>query len=47
MKKFIVTLTADERKHLAGITCKGKHRSQKLLNHRGRYLLSTLILILA
>jgi len=32
MKKFIVTLTEDERKHLVGITSKGKHRSQKLLN---------------
>ena len=32
MKKFIVTLTVDERKYLAGITSKGKHRSQKLLN---------------
>jgi len=32
MKKFIVTLTGEERKHLAGITSKGKHRSQKLLN---------------
>ena len=32
MKKFIVTLTAEERKHLAGVTSKGKHRSQKLLN---------------
>ncbi len=32
MKKFIVTLTADERKDLAGITSKGQHRSQKLLN---------------
>ena len=32
MKKFIVTLTGEEREHLAGITSKGKHRSQKLLN---------------
>ena len=32
MKKFIVTLTEEEREHLAGITSKGKHRSQKLLN---------------
>jgi len=32
MKKFIVTLTAEERKHLTGVTSKGKHRSQKLLN---------------
>lgn len=32
MKKFTVTLTGAEREHLAGITCKGKHRSQKLLN---------------
>jgi len=32
MKKFIVTLTEDERRLLAGITSKGKHRSQKVLN---------------
>ena len=32
MKKFTVTLTADERDELKKITCKGKHRSQKLIN---------------
>jgi hypothetical protein len=32
MKKYIVTLTDDERKALSVLTSKGKHRSQKILN---------------
>ena len=32
MKKYIVTLTNDERKELIGLISKGKHRSQKILN---------------
>ncbi len=32
MKKFIVTLDEDERRHLNSLTSKGKHRSQKVLN---------------
>jgi transposase len=32
MKKYIVTLTEDERKNLGAITSKGQHRSQKILN---------------
>ncbi len=32
MKKYIVTLTEDERETLGGLTSKGKHRSQKILN---------------
>ena len=32
MKKYLVTLTRDERKHLETITRKGSHRSQKVLN---------------
>ena len=32
MKKYIVTLTEDERKNLGVLTSKGKHRSQKILN---------------
>ena len=32
MKKFTVTLTSDERIELKKISCKGKHRSQKILN---------------
>jgi len=32
MKKFIVTLTEEERNLLTGLTSKGKHRSQKILN---------------
>jgi transposase len=32
MKKYIVTLTEDERKSLGRLTSKGKHRSQKILN---------------
>ena len=32
MKKYIVTLTKDERGTLGVLTSKGKHRSQKILN---------------
>jgi hypothetical protein len=32
MKKYIVTLTGEERESLTELTCKGKHRSQKILN---------------
>lgn len=32
MKKYKVTLTAEERQELSSITQKGKHRSQKVLN---------------
>ena len=32
MKKFIVTLTKEERELLTELTSKGKHRSQKILN---------------
>jgi len=32
MKKYIVTLTEEERELLAEMTSKGKHRSQKVLN---------------
>jgi hypothetical protein len=32
MKKFIVTLTEEERKYLTQLTSKGKHRTQKILN---------------
>jgi transposase len=32
MKKYIVTLTEDERESLEALTSKGKHRSQELLN---------------
>jgi hypothetical protein len=32
MKKYIVTLTEEERSSLAGLASKGKHRSQKVLN---------------
>jgi hypothetical protein len=32
MKKFIVTLTKEERDFLSQLTSKGKHRSQKILN---------------
>lgn len=32
MKKYIVTLSEDERKSLTSITSKGKHRSQKVIN---------------
>jgi len=32
MKKYIVTLSEEERKFLAELVSKGKHRSQKILN---------------
>ncbi len=32
MKKYIVTLTKDERETLSALTSKGKHNSQKILN---------------
>ena len=32
MKKYIVTLTANEREMLGGLTSKGKNRSQKIIN---------------
>ena len=32
MKKYIVTLTEDERESLGVLTSKGKHKSQKILN---------------
>ena len=32
MKKYIVTLTANEREVLDALTSKGKHRSQKIIN---------------
>ncbi len=32
MKKFVVTLTEEERDMLTDLTSKGKHRSQKILN---------------
>ena len=32
MKKFIVTLTEEERKFLTELTSKGRHKSQKILN---------------
>lgn len=32
MKKYIVTLTEEERKSLGELTSKGKHRSQKILD---------------
>jgi transposase len=32
MKKYIVTLTEEEREELGKISSKGKHRSQKILN---------------
>jgi len=32
MKKYIVTLTNDERETLRALTSKGKHKSQKILN---------------
>jgi len=32
MKKYIVTLSKDERENLIALTSKGKHRSQKVLN---------------
>jgi transposase len=32
MKKFVVTLSEEERQFLAELTSKGKHKSQKILN---------------
>ena len=32
MKKYIVTLTGEEREVLGGLSSRGKHRSQKILN---------------
>lgn len=32
MKKYLVTLTEDEREYLGKLTSKGKHQSQKILN---------------
>lgn len=32
MKRYIVTLTRDEREDLGALVAKGKHRSQKILN---------------
>ncbi len=32
MKKYVVTLSKDERDELTALTSKGKHRSQKILN---------------
>ena len=32
MKKYIVTLTEDERETLRALTSNGKHKSQKILN---------------
>ncbi len=32
MKKYVVTLTREEREALGALTSKGKHRSQKILN---------------
>ena len=32
MKRYVVTLEKDERDELAGITRKGSHRSQKVIN---------------
>ena len=32
MKKYVVTLTEEERKFLTGLVSKGRHRSQKILN---------------
>ena len=32
MKKYVVTLTGEERKMLGELTSKGKHKSQKILN---------------
>jgi hypothetical protein len=32
MKKYIITLTEEEREFLTGLVSKGKHRSQKILN---------------
>ena len=32
MRKYIVTLTEDEREILGWLTCRGKHKSQKIIN---------------
>jgi hypothetical protein len=32
MRKYIVTLTEDEREALGALTCRGKHKSQKIIN---------------
>jgi Homeodomain-like domain len=32
MKKYVVTLTGEERQELGALTSRGKHRSQKVLN---------------
>ena len=32
MKKYIVTLTKDEREQLSRLTSKGEHKSQKIIN---------------
>lgn len=32
MRKYIVTLTEDEREILGALTCRGKHKSQKIIN---------------
>ncbi len=32
MKRYIVTLSKDERETLRGLTCKGKQRSQRVIN---------------
>ena len=32
MKKYIVTLTEDEREALDALTSKGKHKSRKIIN---------------
>jgi len=32
MKKYVVTLTKDEREALEGLAAKGKHKSQRILN---------------
>jgi len=32
MKKYVVTLTEEERKMLCGLTSRGEHKSQKILN---------------
>ena len=32
MKKYVVTLSKDERDELTALTSKGKHKSQKILN---------------
>ena len=32
MRKYIVTLTENERETLGALTCRGKHKSQKIIN---------------